>query len=61
MLRLKRGITWNAADEFISLLHSFFGNNRKKMQRVFMVFLKMRIFARNKILTHKKPYVIYCR
>lgn len=33
----------------------------KKMQRVFMVFLKMRIFARNKILTHKKPYVIYCR
>ena len=33
----------------------FFGNNRKKMQRVFMVFLKMRIFARNKILTHKSP------
>ena len=25
------------------------------MQRVFMVFLKMRIFARNKILTHKSP------
>lgn len=27
----------------------FLGNIRKKMQRVFMVFLKMRIFARNKI------------
>ena len=33
----------------------FWGNIRKKMQRVFMVFLKMRIFARNKILTHKSP------